>query len=83
MKSQSGAVLERPITRGTCKHHWLIEPANGPSSRAACKLCGEVKVFDNVLADLLSSSDRYSPFALGALKAEDEDEEDDTEASEV
>ena len=33
MESQAGAVLERPITRGTCKHHWLIEPANGPTSK--------------------------------------------------
>lgn len=79
MESQAGAVLERPITRGTCKHHWLIEPANGPRSRAVCKLCGEVKVFDNILADLLSSSDSYSPFALGALKVEDEDRENDIE----
>lgn len=79
MESQAGAVLERPITRGTCKHHWLIEPASGPSSRAVCKLCGEVKVFDNVLADLLSSSDSYSPFAMGVSKVEEEDEENDIE----
>ena len=30
-----------------CKHHWIIETANGPISTGKCRLCKEVKEFDN------------------------------------
>jgi len=30
-----------------CKHHWVIEAANGPVSNGKCRLCGEVKEFSN------------------------------------
>lgn len=57
MGTNLGAVLERPVANSACKHHWLIEPPSGPTSKGMCKLCGEVKVFDNILADLLSAKD--------------------------
>lgn len=57
MGTKLGAVLERPVAKSSCKHHWLIEPPSGPTSKGMCKLCGEVKVFDNILADLLSTKD--------------------------
>ena len=28
-------------------HHWMIEPASGPVSKGKCKLCKEVKDFEN------------------------------------
>ncbi len=37
------AVEEAP----TCRHHWVIEPANGPSSRGKCRKCHEVRAFSN------------------------------------
>lgn len=30
-----------------CRHHWLIEPANGPTSRGRCRLCGDERDFRN------------------------------------
>jgi hypothetical protein len=30
-----------------CHHFWVIEVANGPSSRGTCKFCGEKKEFSN------------------------------------
>jgi len=33
-----------------CRHHFLIEPPNGPSSPGVCRLCGEQREFRNVLA---------------------------------
>ena len=30
-----------------CHHFWVIEVANGPSSRGSCKYCGEKKEFLN------------------------------------
>ena len=62
MKTKGGLVLEKPDTNNLCKHHWLIEPANGPFSRGRCKLCGAEKLFDNILADLLAQKDIAEPF---------------------
>ncbi len=30
-----------------CRHHWVIEAANGHTSRGVCKLCQEVREFEN------------------------------------
>ena len=30
-----------------CKHHWEIDRTNGPVSRGVCKLCQEVREFEN------------------------------------
>ena len=30
-----------------CRHHWVIQPANGPESQGECQVCGEVKSFKN------------------------------------
>ncbi len=30
-----------------CKHHWEIDRPNGPLSRGVCKLCQEVREFEN------------------------------------
>jgi len=80
MKNRVGAVLEKPVTRTACKHHWLIEPVEGPTSKGICKLCGEIKLFDNVLADLLSSVDGFSPLSSGSLTDEYENGEKEVEA---
>lgn len=62
MVTNSGAVMEKPIGKGVCKHHWLIEPPDGPTSKAVCKMCGEVKMFDNILADLMAIKDTAELF---------------------
>ena len=30
-----------------CRHHWVIEPANGRRSRGECRNCREVRDFEN------------------------------------
>ena len=30
-----------------CKHHWLIDSPNGPTSQGTCKLCGQRNEFKN------------------------------------
>jgi hypothetical protein len=30
-------------TEPTCRHHWVIEAANGPVSRGECQICHESK----------------------------------------
>ena len=31
----------------TCTHHWVIDAANGHTSRGVCQLCNEVREFEN------------------------------------
>tara|TARA_Y100000296_G_C5071984_1_gene205357 strand:+ start:343 stop:594 length:252 start_codon:yes stop_codon:yes gene_type:complete len=42
-------MLERlvDVTRKKCIHHWVIETANGPTSKGVCGGCGAAKDFDN------------------------------------
>ena len=30
-----------------CVHHWEIEPANGPTSKGVCSVCGGTRKFYN------------------------------------
>ncbi len=38
-------------TEPTCKHHWVIEAANGPVSWGECQICHEGKEFQNSITD--------------------------------
>ena len=57
MEHTAGAIAEKPIARGTCVHHWLIESSSGPTSRGVCKFCGEERAFENFLQDFLPRDD--------------------------
>ena len=37
-----------------CRHHWLIAPSNGPTSKGVCRFCGEEREFKN-------SKEEYGP----------------------
>ena len=37
------AVEDAPV----CRHHWVIEPANGRHSKGECRNCHEVRTFEN------------------------------------
>ncbi len=38
-------------TEPTCRHHWVIETANGPISWGECQICHEGKEFHNSITD--------------------------------
>ncbi|KKN04544.1 hypothetical protein LCGC14_1096250 [marine sediment metagenome] len=40
-------VMDLPEVLAVCQHHWVIESANGPSSKGHCKLCGDSRAFSN------------------------------------
>jgi hypothetical protein len=44
-----GAVLEvvEEKAEPTCRHHWVIESAQGPISWGECQICHEGKEFTN------------------------------------
>jgi len=35
-----------------CRHHWIIESPQGPTSKGVCKLCGTEREFANYIPDL-------------------------------
>ena len=43
-----------------CNHHWVIEPANGPVSRGVCRLCQQVREFENSI-----SSSKWATNSMG------------------
>ena len=54
MMNRPKAISEEPEVKtqeiesdGGCRHYWLIESANGPTSTGFCKYCGVERVFHN------------------------------------
>ncbi len=41
----------------TCRHHWIIEVPNGPTSRGVCKRCGAEREFRNSSEDYIWDHD--------------------------
>ena len=39
------------IPQEQCHHYWVIEVANGPTSRGECKYCGETRDFFNSITE--------------------------------
>ena len=52
----------------TCVHYWLIESAQGHTSRGLCKFCGEERVFLNSMPDYASLKPGSGFFDLPGLK---------------
>ena len=45
-------MLKEAVTlaeQGICRHHWVIQPANGPVSLGVCRFCLEVREFRNFI----------------------------------
>lgn len=55
MNDIASAVLEKTVDvkskKKVCVHHWIIEPAIGPTSKGKCKICGEERTFLNIVED--------------------------------
>ncbi len=34
-------------TTAVCRHHWVIQAADGPVSSGSCQICGETREFKN------------------------------------
>jgi hypothetical protein len=52
MRNKTGVAFEDPIVGDRCRHYWIIESPNGPTSMGVCKFCHEGKEFDNYWPDL-------------------------------
>ena len=54
----------------TCRHHWIIETANGPISRGVCRKCSESREFKNSFFEVEQElRDRPSRVGLGVTES--------------
>ena len=53
MEQQLTAVLQRHLRSPRCRHDWVVENPNGPTSRVRCTSCGEEKDLKHLLGDCL------------------------------
>ena len=51
-RQEPAPVTEEALDIPQCRHHWLIEPANGPISQGVCQNCLETREFQNSIFDL-------------------------------
>jgi hypothetical protein len=69
-----GHEMETP-SEPQCRHHWLIEPPAGPTSKGRCKRCGEERYFINSTADWLpdggSAKESLSGLVRGRAPVDD------------
>lgn len=76
MTNKVKAAPEEAAANHKC-HHWIIESANGPTSRGVCKLCGVEKEFDNLSPDRWVEDDISAYFELPGLPDIELDSDDD------
>mgnify|MGYP001253492649 FL=1 len=49
---QPTPVAEKEAPLSLCRHHWIIEPANGPVSRGVCRSCQKTRDFRNSISEM-------------------------------
>jgi len=54
---------EKP-DKDECHHYWIIEIADGPTSRGVCKYCGESREFLNAFPAFNPMKRQESPLKL-------------------
>lgn len=65
MARRNNVILEPEAIAGTempsCRHYWIIDSPQGPTSRGVCKFCGAVKEFYNSWSASGGAWSRSSP----------------------
>ncbi|MCH8799943.1 MAG: hypothetical protein IH963_03445 [Chloroflexi bacterium] len=74
-------------TVAECRHHWVIQPADGPVSIGACQICGETREFKNYVesatwGDSRIASKNASASASVVSTSDDEDSDEGRESGE-
>ena len=75
MKPEVKERNERKPAGKECNHYWVIEIANGPTSRGQCKYCGEKQEFLNTIPDFNPLRKNNNPLKLPKLADVEIDEE--------
>ena len=80
--------IEDSAAVAVCRHHWVIQPADGPVSNGACQICGETREFKNYVesatwGDSRIASKNSASSAGVQSTSDDEDMDDKHEESET
>jgi len=59
-----------------CRHHWLIQPADGPVSNGSCQICGENRKFKNYVESATWGDSRIASKNSSATVESTSDDED-------
>ena len=60
-----------------CRHHWAIQPADGPVSNGSCQICGENREFKNYVESATGGDSRRASKNASATVGSTSDDEDD------
>ena len=60
-----------------CRHHWVIQPADGPVSNGSCQICGENRKFKNYVESATWGDSRIASKNSSATVESTSDDEDD------
>ena len=60
-----------------CRHHWVIQPADGPVSNGSCQICGENREFKNYVESANWGDSRIASKNASATVESTSDDEDD------
>ena len=64
----------------TCRHHWVIQPADGPVSNGLCQVCGETREFKNYVESATWGDSRITNKASSASSKESTSDDADVNA---
>ena len=65
----------------SCCHHWVIQPADGPSSNGACQVCGETREFKNYVESATWGDGRTAGRGSSTPAASESTSDDDDSGS--
>ena len=71
MRNRTENEIQEHATRddnGGHHHYWIIQAAEGPTSKGVCKLCGAEKEFLNSMPDLTVVKRRTNPMDLPEMR---------------
>ncbi len=78
--------IEDSASVAVCRHHWVIQPADGPVSNGACQICGETREFKNYVESATWGDSRIasknSASSANVQSTSDDDDSDDKNANE-
>ena len=60
-----------------CRHHWVIQPADGPVSNGSCQICGENRQFKNYVESATWGESRIASKNASTTVESTSDDEDD------
>lgn len=59
----------RRAERDQCRHHWLIESPEGPTSLGRCKHCGTEREFSNSSSDSIWEEDESADYRPSTFRS--------------